>query len=90
MGFDMKQFVKDRDSAFVSFVVNDDWEPVREYCRNYGIPMPDTPDVMAAGIYKAVQEAENIPDDVKRTAAIKCMRLGFMPFMMPVGMEDGT
>lgn len=30
MGVDMKEFVKDRDAAFTAFVMNDDWEPVRE------------------------------------------------------------
>lgn len=89
MGFDMKQFVKDRDSAFIAFVMNDEWEPVREYCNTYGVQMLDNPDVMAAGIYKAVQEVRGMPDDVKRTAAIKCMKLGFTPFMAPFEIKEG-
>lgn len=85
MGFDMKSFVKDRDKAFTAFVMNDDWNAIKEYCINYGIQMPDNPDVMAAGIYKAVQEVTTMPDDIKVKAAIKCMKLGFTPFMSPLG-----
>jgi phage terminase small subunit len=65
-------------------VLNDDWELVKEYCTNYGISMPANPDVMAAGIYKAVQECADIPDGVKVKAAMKCMKLGFKPFMLPI------
>lgn len=85
MGFDMKPFVKDRNRAFTAFVMNDDWDAIKDYCINYGIQMPDNPDVMAAGIYKAVQEVTDIPDDVKVKAAIKCMKLGFTPFITPLG-----
>lgn len=81
MGVDMKQFVKDRNNAFAAFVLNDDWAPVIEYCHTYGVLMPDNPDVMAAGIYKAVQYVTDIPDDVKAKAAMKCVKLGFSPFM---------
>ena len=85
MGFNMnaEQYVKDRNAAFTAFVLNDDWGPVKEYCTNYCIAMPDNPDVTAAGIYKAVQECTDIPDDVKVKAAMKCMKLGFVPFISP-------
>ena len=88
MGVDMKQLVKDRDSAFIAFVMNDDWEPARRYCNTYGVQMPDNQDVMAAGIYKAVQCITNMPDEVKVKAAMKCMKLGFTPFMKPIEKED--
>lgn len=84
MGVDMKQFVKDRDEAFIAFVLRDDWGPVREYCDTYGVRMLDNPDVMAAGIYKAVQCITNMPDEVKVKAAMKCMKLRFSPFMKPI------
>ena len=83
MGVDMKDFVKDRDAAFTAFVLHDDWKPVLEYCDTYGVQMPDTPDVMAAGIYKAVQCITNMPDEVKVKAAMKALKLGFSPFMRP-------
>lgn len=89
MGFDFKRFREDRDNAFIAFVMNDDWNAVKEYCTNYGVKMPDDPDVMAAGIYKAVQEVTTMPDDIKVKAAMKCMRLGFSPFMRPFEMKEG-
>lgn len=88
MGVDMKQFVKDRNNAFAAFVLNDDWAPVIEYCHTYGVPMPDNPNVMAAGIYKAVQYVTDIPDDVKAKAAMKCVKLGFSPFMKPLDSKE--
>lgn len=83
MEFDMKEFIKDRDSAMAAFVMEDDREPMRAYCEKYGVSMPENPDVLAAGVYKAVQEITTMPDEVKKTAAWKCMELGFTPFMMP-------
>ena len=83
MGYDMKQFVKDRNAAFTAFVMNDDWNAIIEYCRTYGVRMPDNDKVFAAGVYKAVQEVKNIPDDVKQAAAVKCLKLGMSPFMRP-------
>lgn len=84
-----EQFVKDRNAAFTAFVLNDDWWPVKEYCTNYGIAMPENPDVMAAGIYKAVQEVKDIPNEVKVKAAIKCVRLGLSPFMCSYQPKEG-
>lgn len=46
--------------------------------------MPENPDVMAAGIYKAVQEVTTMPEDIKVKAAIKCVQLGFEPLMRPI------
>lgn len=83
MGFNAKEFVEDRNRAFTAFVMNDDWDAIKEYCTNYCVVMPDNPDVLAAGIYKAVQEVPSIPDDVKVKAAMKCMKLGLSPYMMP-------
>lgn len=88
MGFDFKHFREDRDKAFIAFVMNDDWNAVKEYCTNYGVRMPKDSNVMAAGIYKAVQEVKDIPDEIKVKAAMKCMRLGFSPFMRPFEMKE--
>lgn len=82
MGIDMKEFVKDRNAAFTAFVMNDDWNAILEYCRTYGVRMPDNDKTFAAGVYKAVQEVTNIPDEVKKAAAMKCLKLGLSPFMM--------
>lgn len=50
----------------------------------------ENPDVMAAGIYKAVQEVKDIPNEVKVKAAIKCVRLGLSPFMCSYEPKEGT
>lgn len=83
MGVDMKSFLDDRNKAMIAFVENDDWGAIRDYCISYGVDMPLNPDVMAAGVYKAVQEVTDIPKDIKVKAAIKCMKMGFEPFMRP-------
>lgn len=90
MGVDIKGFVEARNKAMTAFVLNDDWEPIKEYCNTYGIEMPDNPDVMAAGIYKAVQEIPTMPNEVKDTAMIKCLHLGFTPFIRPYEPKEDT
>ncbi len=84
----MKEFIADRDNAMAAFVMSDDWEPVLAYCDKYEISLPEDSKVMAAGIYKAVQEITTMPEDVKKTAAIKCMKLGFTPFMTPPEIKE--
>ena len=83
MGVNMDDFAEMHDKAIIAFVINDDWNAVKDYCAMFGIDMSDDPDVMAAGIYKAAQEVTTMPDEVKVKAAIKCMKLGFSPFMRP-------
>jgi hypothetical protein len=80
---DYKQFVKDRDEAFIDFVKTGDTKKVREYCKKYGVVMPRDRKVFAAGIYKAVQECVYIPEDVKTLAMQKCVAIGFNPFIKP-------
>lgn len=89
MGFDLKEYKANRDKAFIAFVMQDDWNAIKEYCTNYCVAMPDNPDVLAAGVYKAVQEVPTLPDEVKVKAAIKCMNLGFTPFMCPYEPKEG-
>lgn len=77
----MRNFAKERDAAFIEFVKTGETDKVRKYCRKYGVPMPKEPKVFAAGIYKAVQECTNIPEDVKALAMQRCLEIGFNPFM---------
>lgn len=74
-------FAQERDKAFIDAVVRDDWTGVKKYCKKYGVPVPKNEKVMKAGIYKAVQECTNIPEDVKGIAMQKCLELGFVPFI---------
>lgn len=87
----MTRFLRDRRKAFTKAIMNDDWGYVRRYCEKYGVPMPGDERVMKAGIYKAVHECTDIPDDVKNVAIEKCLKLGFIPFIMPdKGENSGT
>lgn len=90
MNFDFKRFVKERDAAFVDFVRTGSETKVRKYCRKYGVTMPKDKKVMAAGVYKAVQECTNIPEEIKALAMQKCLEIGFNPFIELVDdwMED--
>ena len=78
---DMKRFVRDRDEAFIDFVETGSTVKVRKYCRKYGVDMPKDEKVFAAGIYKAVQQCTNIPQEIKEKAFVKCLELGFSPMI---------
>jgi hypothetical protein len=78
---DTKRFVKDRDEAFTDFVLTGNTKKVRAYCKKYGMPIPKNNKVFAAGIYKAVQQCTNIPEEVKAKAFMNCLELGFSPLM---------
>ena len=77
----MKRFACERDSAFIDFVETGSTVKVRKYCRKYGVQMPKDEKVFAAGIYKAVQQCTNIPQEIKEKAFVKCLELGFSPMI---------
>lgn len=77
----MSKFSKERDNAFIDFVKTGKTDKVMKYCRKYGVPIPKDEDVMAAGIYKAVQHCTNIPEEIKVLAMQKCFDIGFNPEM---------
>lgn len=79
----MNNFCKDRDEAFIEAVVNDKWDKLMEFAKEYSMPLPIKQDVMKAGVYKAVQYCTNIPEDVKSLAMKKCLELGFNPLINP-------
>ena len=76
-----------RDKAMIKAVMEDDWSGIIRECKEDGVPIPDDPRVMKAGIYKAVQYCTKIPQDVKETAMLKCLALGFNPFIKPIDGE---
>lgn len=80
----MDKFVKDRDNALIDFVETGSMKKVDAYCKKYGVQMPKDLKVKQAGIYKAVQYCTNIPNEIKEKAMIKCMELGFNPFIKGV------
>lgn len=87
---DIEKFVKERDEAFIDFVRTDSTKKITKYCKKHGVKIPKDRNVFAAGIYKAVQECMDIPDDVKVLAMQKCMKIGFNPFMAPYDMRKAT
>lgn len=84
----LSEFVKDRDEAFTRFVMNDDWDALRRYCRKYSTPMPGNRKAAQAGVYKAVQYCTDISEEVKVLAMQKCLKMGFNPFIKPVGYDE--
>ena len=84
----MNDFIKERDAAFIHFVKTDDFSKVRAYCRKWGVQIPKSKKVAAAGVYKAVVATTSIPEDVKTMAMQKCLRLGYSPLIEPY-LEEG-
>lgn len=76
----LAQFVKERDEAFTDFVMTGSTKKLKAYFQKYNVPMPKDKNIMAAGVYKAVQHCTGISDEVKNTAVMKCLDLGFSPF----------
>lgn len=76
-----KEFVEDRNRATTAAVMDDDWNAIREYCKKYGTEVPKDETILKAGVYKACQEMTDMPYEVKKVAAQKCIKLGFSPFM---------
>ena len=78
---DTKAFYKERNQIFSDFVVTDNLSNVYLFCEIYHIPIPADEAVLKAGVYKAVQECTDIPEDIKAMAREKYMALGFKPTM---------
>ena len=87
----MTEFVKERHKAFADVLYNDDFKAMDKYCKKYGVPKPKSKKVQKAGIYKAIQQCTDFTEEEKTKAMVKCLELGFNPFMRPYGYdtEDG-
>lgn len=75
----ISEFVKSRDEAFADFVLTNNKQKLLSHFSRYGQRVPKDERILKAGVYKAVQECEGIPEDVKRVARQKCIELGFSP-----------
>lgn len=84
-----KTIAKERDEAFINFVETGSFKKVNQYCKKYNIDTPKNLKVKAAGIYKAVFYCTNIPQDIKDKVFIKCLELGFSPFIEPIEEKRG-
>lgn len=78
----LARYAAERDEALIDFTMNGSTEKLMDFIRRYKLPMPDRKDVLAAGVYKAVQECTMIPEAVKEEARRKCIALGYKPTMM--------
>ena len=88
--FDSKQFVLERNAAFVELVMNDNVEAFKEYCHKYGILISNVDEVVKVSVYKAVHEIPDISDEVKAVAFKKCCDLGLYPFIKEFEKENGN
>ena len=73
---DIKQFVADRDHAFLSM----DEATIRAYCRKWHIHIPDNPTVFWAGIHKARTAATSLPREVRLLSKMWLTARGFQSF----------
>jgi len=81
----IEAFKKERDTLFSTFVMDDNIEPILEYCAKYDIPLSTAEITLRVGVYKAVQEITAVSPQVKRIARDKCIDLGFHPTMRDIG-----
>lgn len=88
--FDYKQFIMDRNSAFVELVMNDRTDMFKDYCKKYGIPVADNEELIKVSVYKAIHEIPSISEEVKAVAFKKCCDLGFYPFIKEFEKENGN
>ena len=58
---DFKQFVQERNEALFSL----DERKIRDYAEKYGIRMPENKKAFNAGVYKAICNITEAPEDIK-------------------------
>ena len=81
----MTEFQKDQRDAFIAYIMHDDFMAVKNYASKHGIIMQYNRKIMAAGIYKAAQYCDDIPEEVKAVARRKCEELGLNTSMIHTG-----
>ena len=80
----INRFIDDRREAFTKFVMNDDWESLKKYCRKYKIQIPEDRTIAAVGFYKAAVACTDVSWEVRVKAMEKCVELGFSPMIESV------
>ena len=70
---DMKQFVKDRDSAFLSLNKGE----ILAYCKKYGVPVPVDGDIFWVGVHKAILHINSATPEQKSNSAKWLISHGF-------------
>ena len=70
---DMKQFVKDRDSAFLSL----NKSKILAYCKKYDVSVPVDGDIFWAGVHKAILHINSATPEQKDNSAKWLISHGF-------------
>ena len=78
---EIKKIVKERNEAFIDFVLNGNEKKLRTFCKKYQMPVPERSEVLASAVYKAVQECIYIDEEVKALAREKCKAIDMSPYM---------
>lgn len=77
----MNKKAKERDAAFIEVVVTGNMTKLKKYAKKYGIAFPKDEKIAKAGVYEAIQHCESVPKEIKYEAYLKCIELGFKPYL---------
>ena len=71
----------ERDAAFTEAIMEDAWDPVREYSTKHKLPIPETERAFKIGVCKAAYHSLSLPLAVKIAAADLARELGSDPYL---------
>lgn len=71
----IRQFVKERNAALLSL----DKEKIQQYCKKYGVPIPQNEKAFWAGVHKAILHINAGTDEQKQNSLEWLMENGFSP-----------
>ena len=72
----MKEFVKERDRAFIEYIKTGNKKKLIAYFEKYHIPYPNKEKVLKIAVYKAALQCTNIPEDIKDIARNRLAAMG--------------
>ncbi len=72
----MKEFVKERDMAFIEYIKTGTKKKLLAYFEKYHIPYPNNEKVLEIAVYKAALQCTNIPEDIKNIARTRLTSMG--------------
>lgn len=77
----IRDYASERDAAFAAFVDDGNFSHIDSLIDKWGGKRIPHDDVGRAAVYKAVQECVGISEEVKTRAFLKCIDLGFLPWI---------
>lgn len=72
----MKEFVKERDMAFIEYIKIGNKKKLIAYFEKYHIPYSNNEKVLEIAVYKAALQCNNIPEDIKNIARTRLAAMG--------------